>query len=114
MKFGIFEWVVCGGVLVAIGSYFMGMLDTRDELEDDWQGVVARVHVQDRVEASGLSSVEEWTERTLYCKRDDGTEEEFELDAEDPACEELLVLAPGSRLIKEAGSRLPRHVDPTS
>ena len=119
MKFGIFEWVVCGGVLVAIGSYFMGMLDTRDELEDDWQGVVARVHVQDRVEAitnsvPGISSVQEWTERTLYCKRDDGTEEEFELDAEDPACEELLALAPGSRLIKEAGSRLPRHVNPAS
>lgn len=108
MKFGIFEWVLCGGVLVTIGSYFIGMLDTHDELEDEWQGIVARVRVQDRVEASGVSSIQEWTERTLYCTRDDGREEEFELDAEDPACEELLALAPGSRLIKEAGRRLPR------
>ncbi len=113
MRFGIFEWVLCGGVVVAIGSYFLGMLDTNDELEDEWQGVVARVRVQDRVEAitndvSGVSSVQEWTERTLYCTRDDGREEEFELDAKDPACEGLLALAPGSRLIKEAGRRLPR------
>ena len=113
MRFGSFEWVLCGGVLVAIGSYFMGMLDTRDELEDEWQGVVARVRVQDRVEAitndvSGVSSVQEWTERTLYCTRDDGREEEYELDAGDPSFEELLALAPASRLTKEAGRRLPR------
>lgn len=91
----------------------MAWLDRREELAEGWEGVVDRVYVRERVgvvhnSVTGTAPVREWTEAILYCRRDDGTEEEYELDADDPYCQTLLALEPGSRLVKEAGDDLPR------
>ncbi len=93
----------------------MGLLDDREERCDEWEGVVVRVSVQERVEAvpdelTGTAPVQEWTEAILYCRRDDGTEEEYELDVDDADCKALLSLAPGARILKEAGQQLPTAI----
>ena len=117
MEFGVIEIGLCVAGAVLLGSYFAGRSDDKDELEEEWQGVVARVLVLEQVQVvvhqnKHDAPVESWTEHILVCNRDDGHEEEFRLDPEDPEQAALLALAPGSAIVKPAGQPWPRPVAP--
>lgn len=95
----------------------MGAPDKRDMHMQSREGVVDRIFVLDWGEVSQGSGVQHtsrpvvsWAEHILVCHRDDGAEEEFQLDPKAPESQVLLALSPGDRVVKESGAQIPRPI----